>query len=79
MKTILQYMPATKIHLWWETTGGRPKSFATWIDTNGLKMNIVKTQLMVLCGNSKQKSAQSVCVRIGDAELPKQESVKYQK
>ena len=38
-------------------------AIATWINTNGLKMNVVKTQLMVLCGKSKQKSA---CVRISD-------------
>ena len=52
-------------------------AIATWINTNGLKMNVAKTQLMVLCGKSRQKSAQSVCVRISDRELPKQESVKY--
>ena len=39
-------------------------------------MNIAKAQL-VLCGKSRQKSAQSVCVRISDRELHKQESVKY--
>ena len=50
---------------------------ATWINSNDLKMNVVKTQLMVLCGKSREKSAQSVCVWIGDRELPKQESVKY--
>ena len=32
---------------------------------------------MVLCGKSRQKSAQSVRVRISNRELPKQESVKY--
>ena len=52
-------------------------AIATWINTDGLKMNVAKTQLMVLCGKSRQKSAQSVCVQISDRELPKQESVKY--
>ena len=32
---------------------------------------------MVLCGKSRQKSAQSVRVWISNRELPKQESVKY--
>lgn len=50
---------------------------ATWINTNSLEMNVAKTQLMVLCGKSRQKSAQSVRVRISNRELPKQESVKY--
>ena len=52
-------------------------AIATWINTNSLKMNVAKTQLMVLCGKSRQKSAQSVRVRISNRELPKQESVKY--
>ena len=52
-------------------------AIATWINSNGLKMNVAKTQLMVLCGKSRQKSAQPVCVWIGDRGLPKQESVKY--
>ena len=54
---------------------------ATWINSNGLKVNVAKThvQLMVLCGKSKQKSAQLSMwsVQISDKELPKQESVKY--
>ena len=50
---------------------------AGWINANSLKMNVAKTQLMVLCGKSRQESAQSVHVRICDRELPKKESVKY--
>ena len=52
-------------------------AIATWINTNRLKMNVAKTQLMVLCGKSRQKSAQSVHMWISNRELPKQESVKY--
>ena len=48
---------------------------ATWINSNGLKMNVAKINGPVW--QSRQKSAQSVCVRISDRELPKQESVKY--
>ena len=30
------------------------EGIAIWINNNGLKMNIAKTQLMVLCGKSRQ-------------------------
>ena len=47
------------------------RAIAGWINANSLKMNVAKTQLMVLCGRSRQESAQSVHVRICDKELLK--------
>ena len=44
---------------------------------NRLKMNIAKTQLMILCRRGKQVVADSVKVCIEGVELPKQEEVKY--
>ena len=50
---------------------------ANWISTNGLRMNISKTQLMVLSSRKKQWLADSVHVNMGEGELLRQDLVKY--
>ena len=50
---------------------------ANWISTNGLRMDISKTQLMVLSSRKKQWLADSVHVNMGEGELLRQDSVKY--
>ena len=47
------------------------------IDANGMKMNVAKTQLMVMCDHKKKHLKDEVQVCIGEAVLPKQDSVKY--
>ena len=42
-----------------------------------MKMNVAKTQLMVMCGHKKKHLEDQVQVHIGEAVLPKQDSVKY--
>lgn len=34
------------------------EAIAGWINVNSLKMNVAKTQLMVLCGRNRPESAQ---------------------
>ena len=53
------------------------KRVSSWIKANGLRMNVAKTQLMVLSRRGKQQVANTVKVSIGDVELTNQESVKY--
>ena len=48
-----------------------------WITRNGLRMNVNKTQLLVLNRKGKQSIADSVQVNIGDSRLQKQDCVKY--
>ena len=43
---------------------------SSWITANRLKMNIAKTQLMILCRRGKQVVADSVKVCIEGVELP---------
>ena len=50
---------------------------AKWIVANGLKMNVAKTQLMVLSKKSDKRRANDVVVRSGEQALTKQETVKY--
>ena len=46
---------------------------ADWINTNGLRMNVAKTQLMVLSRRGMCDEADSVQVKVGDDELRKQD------
>ncbi len=52
---------------------------AGWINSNGLRMNVAKTQLMVLSRKGKRAcgDADSVQVKVGDVELKKQDCVRY--
>ena len=50
---------------------------AHWIQLNGMKMNVAKTQLMVLSQRGKRHEAESVQVKIDDVQLEKQDCVKY--
>ena len=50
---------------------------AKWIMENGLKMNIAKTQLMVLSRKYNRRKSDDVQVRSTDQVLTKQVSVKY--
>ena len=50
---------------------------ATWIDTNQLKMNIGKTQLMTLGGQSFRSKWQQVDVQLQGTTIPKRDSVRY--
>ena len=50
---------------------------AEWITRNGLRMNVNKTQLLVLNRKGKQSIADSVQVSVGDSKLQKQDCVKY--
>ena len=47
---------------------------SNWISTNRLRMNITKTQLMVLSSRKKQWLADSVHVNMGEGELLRQVS-----
>ena len=53
------------------------RGIGEWIDANSMKMNVAKTQLMVMCGHKKKHLEDQVQVHIGGAVLPKQDSVKY--
>ena len=53
------------------------ESVANWIRMNGLKMNVAKTQLMVLTRKGKYQMADDVEVKIGDSCLEKQNCVSY--
>ena len=46
---------------------------ADWINTNGLRMNVAKTQLMALSRRGMCDEADSVQVKVGDDELRKQD------
>ena len=48
-----------------------------WIEANGMRMNIAKTQLMVLSRKSRRTHANSVRVKLEDEEICPQQSVKY--
>ena len=50
---------------------------AEWITRNGLRMNVNKTQLVVLNRKGKQSIADSVQVSVDDSMLQKQDCVKY--
>ena len=52
-------------------------NISRWITSNGLKMNVAKTQLMVLNRKSKDKKVEQMQVPIDGTELNKQSSVKY--
>ena len=49
---------------------------ASWIESNGQRMNAAKTQLMVLGNKSNQCLADSVQVCIGEKVLTKEDSVR---
>ena len=53
------------------------RSICEWIGANGMKMNVAKAQLMVMCGHKKKHLEDQVQVHIGRAVLPKQDSVNY--
>ena len=48
-----------------------------WLECNGLKINVDKTQLMVLSGHQKSHQEDQIQVNIGTTVLKKQTSVKY--
>ena len=48
-----------------------------WLECNGLKINVEKTQLMVLCSHQKSHQEDQVEVKIGTSVIQKQKSVKY--
>ena len=50
---------------------------AVWIDTNGLRMNVAKTQLMVLSRRGRRDAANSVRVKVGEMDLERKKCVKY--
>ena len=52
-------------------------SVANWIKMNGLKINVAKTQLMVLTRKGKYHMAEDVEVKIGNTCLEKQNCVNY--
>ena len=53
------------------------RDLGDWINTNGLRMNVPKTQLMVLSRRGMRDEADSVQVKVGDDELRKQGCVRY--
>lgn len=50
---------------------------ATWIEANGLRMNIGKTQAMVLCRKRSRPQAESVRFSLNGETISRQETVKY--
>ena len=50
---------------------------ALWIHSNGLRLNVAKTQLMVLSRRGRREEADSVRVKIGEVELQQQSCVRY--
>ena len=50
---------------------------ADWINSNGLRMNVAKTQLMVLSRKGRRDEANSVQVKVGNDELKKKDCVRY--
>ena len=48
-----------------------------WLVRNGLKMNVSRTQLMVLCSHRRSHLEDQVKVHVGASELCKQNSVNY--
>ena len=52
-------------------------SIASWIASNDLRINVAKTQLMIMSRRSKRQAAEPVSVSIDDVELARQDSVKY--
>ena len=50
---------------------------ADWINANGLRMNVAKTQLMVVSRRGMHDEADSLQVKVGDDELRKQDCVRY--
>ena len=45
---------------------------AHWIHSNGLRLNVAKTQLMVLSRRGRREEADSVRVKVGEVELQQQ-------
>ena len=50
---------------------------ATWIDTNQLKLNVGKTQLMTLSGQSLRSKWQQVDVQLQGTTIPERDSARY--
>ena len=50
---------------------------ADWISSNGLRMNVAKTQLMVLSRKGRRDEANSVQVKVSNDELKKKDYVRY--
>ena len=48
-----------------------------WISSNGLRMNVAKTQLMVLSRRGRRDEANSIQVKVGNDELKKKDCVRY--
>ena len=50
---------------------------ADWISSNGLRMNVARTQLMVLSRRGRRDEASSFQVKVGIDELKKKDCVRY--
>ena len=50
---------------------------ADWISSNGLRMNVAKTQLMALSWRGRRDEANSIQVKVGNDELKKKDCVRY--
>ena len=48
-----------------------------WISSNGVRMNVAKTQLMVLSRRGRCDEANSIQVKVGNDELKKKDCVRY--
>ena len=60
-----------------EIIEGDLNSITIWIELNGLKMNVAKTQVMVLNRKNKDNKAEQIQVTIDGTELNKQCSVRF--
>ena len=45
-----------------------PGRLAHWVHSNGLRLNVAKTQLMVLSRRRKREETESIRVRVGEVE-----------
>ena len=50
---------------------------ADWISSNGLRMNVAKTQLMVLSRRGRRDEANSIQVKVVNDEMKKKDCVRY--
>ena len=50
---------------------------ADWIEANKLKMNVSKTQLMMLGSKISRRNAQQMDVQPKDSSIPQSDSIKY--
>ena len=48
-----------------------------WIHSNGLSLNVAKTQLMVLSRRGRREEAMAVQIKVNEVELQQQDCVRY--